>query len=447
MGEVPDKDRLWTRLLGLPPHVLSTSALTRPALDEVAGILRLDPGDVLLDLACGRAGYGLELAARSGALLVGLDFAEPAIVQARANADRLGLAGRADLRVGDMTATGLPPASVNAVLCVDAAQFPADFRATFVEAHRVLRRGGLAVFTGGRRVTPMTRRRRSGSVGSISPPACGRRASRRWRCARARTGWPRSRSPGGPWWRCRPRTTRRCSLCRRRAGARSSAATSTAVSWPWAVEPEVQSRDVAEVLVTVPATGLGRPRGRRRAAPTVSRPLDVVVAPAQRSGVGEPATFSFVGDQPSDAVASAAVSPGGTSTPHDRPRGSPQGRSGSRRRRRAARRPYASMRTSGSPRGARGARTGRPRRAGGEVGVEALASVTVPGQPGPCDPTRQGVRRGARRPRRSRAASRGARAATRSPGVDEQVEALDVGRGPGSGELPVRWGRRRKRMP
>ena len=127
MGEVPDKDRLWTRLLGLPPHVLSTSALTGPALDEVAGILRLDPGDVLLDLACGRAGYGLELAARSGALLVGLDFAEAAIVQARANADRLGLDDRADLRVGDMTATGLPPASVSAVLCVDAAQFPADF--------------------------------------------------------------------------------------------------------------------------------------------------------------------------------------------------------------------------------------------------------------------------------------------------------------------------------
>jgi len=148
MGQVPDKDRLWTRLLGLPPHVLSTSALTGPALDEVAGILRLDPGDVLLDLACGRAGYGLELAARSGARLIGLDFAEPAIVQARANADRLGLDDRADLRVGDMTATGLPPASVSAVLCVDAAQFPPDFGATFVEAHRVLRPGGVAVFTG-----------------------------------------------------------------------------------------------------------------------------------------------------------------------------------------------------------------------------------------------------------------------------------------------------------
>ena len=76
MGEVPDKDRLWTRLLGLPPHVLSTSALTGPALDEVAACSALGPGDVLLDLACGRAGYGLELVARSGARLVGLDFAD-----------------------------------------------------------------------------------------------------------------------------------------------------------------------------------------------------------------------------------------------------------------------------------------------------------------------------------------------------------------------------------
>jgi len=47
-----------------------------------------------------------------------------------------------------MTATGLDPASVTAVLCVDAAQFPPDFAATFSEAHRVLATGGPAVFTG-----------------------------------------------------------------------------------------------------------------------------------------------------------------------------------------------------------------------------------------------------------------------------------------------------------
>jgi SAM-dependent methyltransferase len=147
MGETPDKDRIWTNALGLPDDVLSTSALTGPALDEIAGLLALGPDDVLLDLACGRAGYGLELVARSGARLVGLDLAAAAVEQARANAQRLGLAGRAELRVGDMTATGLDPASVTAVLCVDAAQFPPEFGATFVEAHRVLAPGGVAVFT------------------------------------------------------------------------------------------------------------------------------------------------------------------------------------------------------------------------------------------------------------------------------------------------------------
>ena len=148
MGHVPDKDVLWTRLLGLPPHVLSTSLLTGAALDEVASLLDLGPDDVLLDLACGRAGYGLELVARSGARLVGVDFAPAAIDQASANAVRLGLVDRVDLRVGDMTATGLPTASVTAVLCVDAAQFPAEFSATFREAHRVLAPGGRVVFTG-----------------------------------------------------------------------------------------------------------------------------------------------------------------------------------------------------------------------------------------------------------------------------------------------------------
>ena len=36
MGETPDKDRIWTHALGLPDHVLSSSVLTGPALDEVA---------------------------------------------------------------------------------------------------------------------------------------------------------------------------------------------------------------------------------------------------------------------------------------------------------------------------------------------------------------------------------------------------------------------------
>ena len=136
MGEVPDKDALWTRLLGLPSHVLSTSVLPGSGLDEVAGILALGADDVLLDFACGRAGYGLELIARSGARLVGVDFAAAAIDRARANAAHLGLAERAELRVADMDATGLASQSVTALLCLDAANFPDDPAAVFAEAHR-----------------------------------------------------------------------------------------------------------------------------------------------------------------------------------------------------------------------------------------------------------------------------------------------------------------------
>jgi SAM-dependent methyltransferase len=146
--ETSDKDALWSRLLGLPPDLRSTSLLTGAGLDEVERSLDLRPDDVLLDLACGRGGYGLELARRAGCRLVGVDFAPPAIEQARTTASRLGLAERSDFRVGDMAATGVGTASVTAALCVDAAQFGRPFEATFREVARVLTPGGRAVFTG-----------------------------------------------------------------------------------------------------------------------------------------------------------------------------------------------------------------------------------------------------------------------------------------------------------
>lgn len=37
---------------------------------------------MLLDLACGRGGYGLTIAARTGARLIGVDFSAEAIRQA-----------------------------------------------------------------------------------------------------------------------------------------------------------------------------------------------------------------------------------------------------------------------------------------------------------------------------------------------------------------------------
>ncbi|GAB2813929.1 class I SAM-dependent methyltransferase [Lentzea nigeriaca] len=138
--ESPAADELVWRMLGLPPGLQSTSLLGGAGLDEVVAILDPRPGQVLLDLACGRGGYGLEIAGRTGCRLIGVDFSAVAISQAKRRAD-------ADFRVGTMTATGLSPASVDAVLVVDAIQFAEPTLDALRECLRVLRPGGRLVLT------------------------------------------------------------------------------------------------------------------------------------------------------------------------------------------------------------------------------------------------------------------------------------------------------------
>lgn len=139
------KDEIHNRHLGLPPELQSTSLIGWDALDEITAELRLGPGDTLLDLACGRGGYGLEIAGRSGARLVGVDFSAEAIRQADKLARDLGRSG--DFRVGDLTATGLVAGSVKAVLCIDAIQFADPPELAYAELRRILAPGGRAVLT------------------------------------------------------------------------------------------------------------------------------------------------------------------------------------------------------------------------------------------------------------------------------------------------------------
>jgi SAM-dependent methyltransferase len=145
MAGSPVKDEIMQRHLGLPPHLLSTSLLGWDGIGEVATALRLSPGDILLDLACGRGGYGLEIAARTGAQLVGIDFSAEAVRQARESARRQGRS--ADFRTGDLAATGLGAGSVDAVLCVDAIQFAEQPDAAYREVQRILAPGGRVALT------------------------------------------------------------------------------------------------------------------------------------------------------------------------------------------------------------------------------------------------------------------------------------------------------------
>jgi SAM-dependent methyltransferase len=139
------KDEIQQRQLGLPPHLLSTSLLGWDGIAEVVEELALSPGDTLLDLACGRGGYGLEIASRTGARLVGVDFSTEAVRQARQHAHWLDPA--AVFQTGDLAATGLDADSIDAVLCVDAIQFAEPPDAAYREIRRVLVPGGRAVLT------------------------------------------------------------------------------------------------------------------------------------------------------------------------------------------------------------------------------------------------------------------------------------------------------------
>jgi SAM-dependent methyltransferase len=145
MPEAPVKDEIKQRHLGLPAYLLSTSLLTWAGIAEVTEALRLSPGGALLDLACGRGGYGLEIAARTGARLVGVDFSAEAVRQARQRAGRLD--GTAGYAVADLAATGLGTGAADAVLCVDAIQFAPEPAAAYRELRRVLAPAGRVVLT------------------------------------------------------------------------------------------------------------------------------------------------------------------------------------------------------------------------------------------------------------------------------------------------------------
>jgi SAM-dependent methyltransferase len=141
----PTVGEVMNRHLGLPPDLLA-GVVPADAIPELTTELRLKPGDTLLDLACGRAGYGLTVARGSGARLVGIDVSAEALVQAREQAARLGVAD-AWFRVGRLTASGLPDASADAVLCTDAIQFSDDPSAAYREIRRVAKAGGRVALT------------------------------------------------------------------------------------------------------------------------------------------------------------------------------------------------------------------------------------------------------------------------------------------------------------
>jgi SAM-dependent methyltransferase len=143
----PTRDAIWAHGLGLPPELESTSLLSWQGIAEVTEALRPPPDGLLVDVGCGRGGYGIEVARRTGARLLGLDFSEVALARARLSAERLLPPGRAEFRPGTLVATGLPDAAALGLMCVDAVQFAEPPLAAMVEFRRVLAPGARLALT------------------------------------------------------------------------------------------------------------------------------------------------------------------------------------------------------------------------------------------------------------------------------------------------------------
>ncbi|HET9972122.1 MAG TPA: class I SAM-dependent methyltransferase [Streptosporangiaceae bacterium] len=134
---------IFQRALGLPAQVVSNSLLTGAGIAEVAAALQVAPGQILVDLACGRGGYGREVARQTGARLAGLDFSAAAVTIAARGRPR----SRARFCVGDFTALGLRDHSAHAVMCIDAIQFSDPPVAALRECRRILAGGGRLAVT------------------------------------------------------------------------------------------------------------------------------------------------------------------------------------------------------------------------------------------------------------------------------------------------------------
>jgi ubiquinone/menaquinone biosynthesis C-methylase UbiE len=142
-ADSPAWARIFQRALSLPPEVVSNSLLTWAGLAEVIAALRVAPGQILVDLACGRGGYSHEVARRTGARLVGLDLSAVAV----AIAARGGPRGQARFCVADFTAPGLRDHSAHAVMCIDAIQFGDPPLAALRQCRRILAGGGRLAVT------------------------------------------------------------------------------------------------------------------------------------------------------------------------------------------------------------------------------------------------------------------------------------------------------------
>jgi SAM-dependent methyltransferase len=158
MAASPARDAIMARALGLAPELQFAGVLTWQAVAEVTEELRLPRDGLLLDIACGRGGYGIEVAQRADARLVGVDFSAVPLEAARSISARRLPASRSEFQLGTLIATGLPTGVADGLMCVDAVQFAEPPLTALVEFRRLLTSGGRLALTCWEAVDPADER-------------------------------------------------------------------------------------------------------------------------------------------------------------------------------------------------------------------------------------------------------------------------------------------------
>ena len=129
-----------------PAEEATDGYITRSELRAMADALRVGPGQRIADLGCGRGGPGQWIANITGTALVGIDFSEVALEQARARALARGVSANVSYKIASVDATGLDPASVDGAISIDVIWAIPDKRAGFAEVARILKPGSRFVF-------------------------------------------------------------------------------------------------------------------------------------------------------------------------------------------------------------------------------------------------------------------------------------------------------------
>ena len=133
--------RILAEVLGdeYPAELAPYSFTSRSELAQIAREVSLAPGELLLDVGCGRGGSGLWVAAAAGARYLGVDIASSALAAVHDRAGGIGMAGRVRTAAGTFGNLPLGGGVAGAVMSIDALLFAPDKEAALLEVSRALR--------------------------------------------------------------------------------------------------------------------------------------------------------------------------------------------------------------------------------------------------------------------------------------------------------------------